>query len=531
MDQIGQELVRPKPVVLCILDGFGIAPPGEGNAVSMAEMPNYNKILQIYPSIPIQASGDYVGLRWGEVGNSEVGHLNIGAGEIVYQSLPRINKLISTGEFFENKVLIDAIERARKGGSLHIMGLCSSGGVHSHTDHLNALIDMCVDKGLKNFFVHMFLDGRDTPFNSGIDFVRAVGVKCKEVGAGSIATVTGRFFAMDRDNRWDRTEKAYNAIAYGKAEQMSISPEKAIEDFYAQNIFDEQIPPIVITDKNGQPLTKVQEGDTIIFINFRADRARQLTKAFVLPSFSSFERPEFFKDLMFVTMMEYEKGLPVIVALEPNEITNPLGKIISDAGLKQLRISETEKYAHVTFFFNGGREEVFLGEDRVVIPSPKVASYADEPGMSCEQLTDRIISEIAKNYYDLIVVNYANPDMVGHTGNLKATIEALEILDWQLGKLIDTALSVGGVVVITADHGNCEQKLNFQTNEISKEHSTSPVPLVIIGKEYQNMTMISGGVSDLSTVQPVGVLADIAPTILKIMKLRQPESMTGTPLI
>jgi 2,3-bisphosphoglycerate-independent phosphoglycerate mutase len=526
-----EKTARPKPVALIILDGWGVAPESVGNAVARAETPVMDRLILNYPAMTISASSTEVGLNWGEMGNSEVGHLNIGAGRVYYQTMPRINKAVAEGGFADNEALKGAVEHAKeKGSRLHLIGLVSPGGVHSHQDHLFALLEMAAASGLKNVFVHAILDGRDTLLDSGIDFVTKTTEVMARLGTGRIASVSGRYYAMDRDNRWDRIEKAYRAIAEGVGEK-SEDPLAAIRESYAKKVYDEEFVPTVITEK-GRPLAVVGPNDAVIFWNFREDRARELTKAFVLPDFDKFGRvyqPEIF----FVSMTEFEKGLPTHIAFPPDIITDCLAKVVSDHGLAQLHLAETEKYAHVTFFMNGQREEAFSGEDRVLVPSPRVASYDERPEMSEDEVTERAVSAIQENKHDLIIMNYAAPDMVGHTGDLDATIRACAFTDECVGRVVDAVLAMGGVALITADHGNAEEVRNLQTGGIDKEHSTSPVPFIIVGKEYEgmNMGLPEGMGADLTLVPPVGVLGDVAPTILKIMGLPQPAEMTGRPLI
>lgn len=518
-------------MILIIADGWGVAPPSHGNAITLAKKPNFDSYLATYPAFTLQASGESVGLSWGEVGNSEVGHLSLGSGKIIYQSLPRITRAIADGSFFENTAFIEACEHAKeKGGNLHLMGLVSPGGVHSYNEHLYALVEMAQRQSVKNVFIHVFLDGRDTPYNSGIKYIEQLQQKLLKIGIGEIATISGRFYAMDRDNHWERNEKTYRAITLGEGENIYEDPIKAIQASYDKKIYDEEFVPAVIT-KNGQPKSLIKEGDSIIFFNYRADRARQLTKAFVLPGFEKFKRPKYIQDLVFITMTEYEKDLPVTIAFPPEKIIMPLAKVISDADLKQLHIAETEKYAHVTIFFNGGEETTFANEDRVIIPSPRVSSYDQKPAMSAPDVTARVIKEIEADKYDFIVINYANPDMVGHTGNLSATIQAIEVLDELMGQIVNLTLSRGGAVLITADHGNAEEIYNLQTGEIDKEHSITPVPLIIISEQFKGKVAQGAVSNDLSHMTPAGVLADVAPTILKIMGLKRPEEMTGRPLI
>lgn len=515
-----------------ILDGFGVAPPADGNAVALANMPNFRRYVESYPAMTVLASASAVGLSWGEMGNSEVGHLTIGAGRIFFQSLPRINFSIETGEFFHNKAFIDAIEHCKKNNSdLHLMGLVSPGNVHASDAHCKALLELCVKQRFDRVYVHAFMDGRDAIYNSGITFIRELEDSMKHLKVGKIATIAGRYWAMDRDNRWDRIQKAYDAMVNGTADATNDSATAAVEASYAQKVYDEQIVPTVIT-KGGKPVATVKSKDSVIFFNFRPDRAREIAKAFVLPSFEKFPRQPI-QDLFFVTMTEYEKDLPSVVAFPPQAIENCLAKVVSEAGMKQLHIAETEKYAHVTFFMNGMIEEEFPGEDRVIIPSPRVSTYDKEPAMSAMQIADRVVQEIGKNTYDLIIANFANPDMVGHTGDEKATIIACETVDKAMGMIVDAALATGGVCLVTADHGNAEEVKNLVTGEIDKEHSTNPVPLLIIGKQFEGMRAPIGDVigGDLSMTNPVGMLGDVAPTILKLMEVPQPTEMTGKALI
>ncbi|MFH1632246.1 MAG: 2,3-bisphosphoglycerate-independent phosphoglycerate mutase [bacterium] len=515
-----------------ILDGFGVAPDSDGNAVTKAATPVFDELTRRYPVVTVRASGEFVGLMWGEMGNSEVGHLTIGSGRVYYQTLPKIERALADKTFFKNEAFLRGLEHVKKtGGTLHLMGIISAGKVHGFDIHCHALLQLAKDQGLKDVAVHAFLDGRDTLYNSGIDFVTALDQKIKEIGVGRIATLSGRYFAMDRDNRWDRVEKAYNAIALGESPQTTENPFEAIKASYSKEVYDEEFSPTVIT-KGGKPVATVKEGDAVIFFNFRPDRARQITKAFTLPSFDKFERT-YIKNLSFTTMVEYEKGLPVDVAYPPETIQNCLAEVLSNAGLVQLHIAETEKYAHVTFFFNGTREDPFPNEDRAIIPSPKVASYDKAPEMSARQVTDRVIKEIRTDNYDVIIMNYANPDMVSHTGDLVASKKAVEVVDECVGKVVDEVLKKNGVVFITADHGNAEEVQNLQTGDIDKEHSTNPVPFCIIGKQYEGQAGLAGDVpgGDLSLMPPIGMLADVAPTILKILGVPIPPEMNGTPLI
>ncbi|MCR4278376.1 MAG: 2,3-bisphosphoglycerate-independent phosphoglycerate mutase [bacterium] len=523
---------RPKPVILIICDGFGVAPDADGNAVRRSHMPYFDRLIQSYPAMTLQASAGSVGLSWGEMGNSEVGHLTIGAGRIFYQSFPRISMAIETGDFLTNPALLGAIEHVKKtGGTLHFMGLVSPGNVHASDSHLHALLELASKNKVKDVAVHAFLDGRDAIFNSGVQFIQELEEKMKSLKVGRIASLCGRYWAMDRDNRWDRIQTAYDAIVLGQSKSTAKKAVDAIKASYKAEVYDEQFYPTVITD-NGVPEGPMKEGDACVFFNFRPDRARELTRAFVLPTFESFPRKKI-DNLYFVTCTEYEKDLPVKIAFPPQAVETCLADVISKAGLKQLHIAETEKYAHVTFFLNGTREDEFPGEDRIIIPSPRVSTYDKAPEMSAGEITDKVVQAIAKKQYDFIVLNYANPDMVSHTGDETATIKAMEAVDKGIGKIVDATLGVGGVVLITADHGNAEEVKNLQTGEIDKEHSTNPVPFLIIGKAFEGKKAPSGDViaGDLSLTPPVGMLADVAPTVLKIMGLEKPEIMTGTPLV
>ncbi len=522
-----------KPVVLAILDGWGIAPPGRGNAITSASTPTIKSLPKNFPTLAVQASGEAVGLPWGEMGNSEVGHLNLGAGRIVYQDMPRITKAISDDSFFTNTVLQAAVAHVRKHSSrLHLLGLVSSGGVHSSIDHLFALLELAKKAKIKEVYIHAILDGRDTPRNSAEVFIKKLNQKIKEIGVGEIATLSGRYYAMDRDNRWDRIEQAFVAMTEGKADRTADTAAQAIKDSYAKANYDEEFVPTVIMH-GGKPVATIQDKDAVIFFNFRPDRARQLTKAFTLPSFDKFHREKYFPHLFFVTMTEYDKDLPVKVAFPPEYIVTPFSKVVSDAKLKQLHISETEKYAHVTYFFNGGREEPFAGQDNILIPSPRVSSYAEKPEMSAREVTKRLLEEMQKDKYSFTVVNFANADMVGHTGNLEATVAAVQIVDECIGKIMKEILPREGILFITADHGNAESKVNLQTGELDKEHTVNPVPFYIIGEQFRGNTPYKDFIQDddLSALPPVGILSDVTVTMLQLMKLPVPEEMTGRNLL
>lgn len=523
---------RPRPVALIVLDGWGVNPHYTGNSITLAKTPNFTSFLSEYPCTTIRASGESVGLPWGEQGNSEVGHLNLGLGRIMYQDLPRINKSIGEGQFYHNEILLAAVDHAKRNNSkFHIMGLVSTGCVHSSIDHLHALLVLAKEHNLEKVFVHVILDGRDTPFNSGANFVKGVEKSMNEYSVGKIATISGRFYTMDRNNNWDRVAKAYLAMTEGVGNEVE-DPIKAIENSYKKKIYDEEFVPTVI--KSGEaPVGLIEDNDVLVFFNFRPDRARQITNAFITPDFNKFKRNKFLDNLFFVAFTEYEKDQPVNIAFPPQTVNNTLGEIISKAKLNQLRIAETEKYAHVTYFFNGGREEKSPGEDHVLIPSPSVSSYDQKPEMSANEVTKKLIEGIQSDKYDFILVNFANADMVGHTGNLEAGIKAVETVDKCLGKIVKEILDRNGVLFITADHGNAEIMFNLTTGQIDKEHTTNPVPFIVIGKEYRGKNIgwpnLIG--EDLSLMQPQGNLADVAPTILKIMNLKKPKEMTGISML
>lgn len=523
---------RAKPVVLAILDGWGIAPPSDGNAIHLANTPNMDRFVREYPAMSISASGTEVGLSFGEMGNSEVGHLNIGAGRVYYQTFPRINQSIEIGDFFENEAFMQAANTVKeKGSKLHYIGLVSPGNVHAAQDHLYALLDFAKRQGVKEVYIHAILDGRDAKFDSGKDFIAGLEAKIAEFGVGKIATMSGRYYAMDRDNRWDRTESAYNAMVLGKGVEYANSPMEAIEASYAKEVYDEEFVPTVIGSE-GSPTAVIGPGDACIFFNFRPDRSRQLTQAFSLPAFDKFSR-EKIEDLLFITMAEYEKELPVVVAYPPVVIVNCLAEVLSKAGLSQFHIAETEKYAHITFFLNGTIEDPFPGEDRQIIPSPKVPSYDQAPEMSAYEIAKETIKVIQEEKYDVIFLNFANSDMVAHTGNLQASIKGCEAIDKSIGAIADHVMAKGGVLLITADHGNGEEVSNLQTGEIDKEHSTNPVPFIIVSTALQGQAGPAGEPpeGDLSLMPPVGMLADVAPTMLKILRIEQPPEMTGRSLL
>ncbi len=518
--------------MLAILDGWGVAQDNDGNAITRANTPHYDRFLREYPAMTLQASGNEVGLSFGDMGNSEVGHLNIGAGRVYYQTLPRINKDISDKSFAKNKAFVDAADHVKKKKSaLHLIGLVSPGNIHASQEHLYALLEFAKKQKIQHVYVHAFLDGRDTQEDSGKDFVQALQKKMKSLGVGEITTLGGRYWGMDRDNRWDRIETHYRAMVDGVSDEYFDSPMDAIKASYKRKVYDEEFVPVVI-GKEGKPTATIQKDDAAIFFNFRPDRARQLTKAFVLPSFEKFDRA-YLKGLHFVTMTEYEKEIPVTVAFPPVVVHNSLAEVLSAEGLSQFHIAETEKYAHITFFLNGTIEDPFPKEERKIVPSPKVSSYDKAPNMSAAAITKHVVKAIDTNAYDVVFVNYANADMVAHTGNMKASIEGIEAIDKALGAIADHVLAQDGILLVTADHGNGEEVKNIETGEKDKEHSTNPVPFLVIGNEYHGKAGPAGDPpeGDLSLMPPVGVLADVAPTMLTLMGIKVPKEMTGRSLM
>ncbi|HBA71572.1 MAG TPA: 2,3-bisphosphoglycerate-independent phosphoglycerate mutase [Geobacter sp.] len=508
-----------KPLLLMILDGWGINPNPAHNAVALANTPNLKRLLADYPHVPIRTSGMAVGLPEGQMGNSEVGHLNIGAGRVVYQELTRVTKAIDDGEFFSNPVLLDCIAKVKaSGGRLHLSGLLSDGGVHSHNSHLYAFLELARREGLNDVFIHCLLDGRDTPPQSGSEYLAQLETEIARIGVGKIATVMGRYYAMDRDTRWDRVEKAYNAIVHGLGE-LSVSSKDAIEQSYDSKIYDEFVVPTVICEQ-GAPVGQLLDGDGFIFFNFRSDRAREITRAIALDEFDGFERGHRPELAGYVCLTEYDATFGLPIAFASTELVNILGGVLADAGLKQLRIAETEKYAHVTFFFNGGVETPFPGEDRALIPSPKdVATYDLKPEMSAYQVTDKLLKLLDQDAYDVIILNFANCDMVGHTGIEAAAIKAVETVDVCAGRIIDKVRQMGGAVLITADHGNAEQMCD-ENGEPFTAHTTNPVWLVMVDDSRKGVKLREGG-----------RLADIAPTMLKMLGLEQPAEMAGESLL
>lgn len=509
-------MIIPKPLCLIILDGWGINPKMEGNAVAMAKTPVMDSLLLKFPHSTLDAAGETVGLPKGQMGNSEVGHLNLGSGRTVYQDITKINKSISDGDFFHNPAFMGAIGYVRAhGSSLHLMGLLSDGGVHSFIDHLFALLTVAKNAGLKKVYIHAFLDGRDVPPRSAERYIIQAEAKMKELGIGTIATLSGRYYAMDRDNRWERVRLAYDALTLGLGET-SPSATDAVKAAYARGENDEFVKPTVILN-NGDPMATINNGDAVLFFNFRPDRARELTRALTQRDFTGFERKKL-PVIHFVCTTQYDATFDLPVAYPPEHLSNTLSEYLSKMGKTQLHIAETEKYAHVTFFFNGFVEKPYKGEYRSLIPSPKVATYDLKPEMSAHKLTEVLLEKIKSNDYDVIIVNYANLDMVGHTGIFEAAVKAVETVDECLGKVIDAIISVGGAALITADHGNSEQMSYYENNSPHTAHTTNQVPLIVVS-EMDNVTVREG------------IFADVAPTILELLDLEVPPEMTGQSLI
>lgn len=504
---------KVRPAILIILDGWGLSDKKESNAIAAARKPHWDALWARYPHTAIRTSGPAVGLPSGQMGNSEVGHLNLGAGRVVYQEFTRISRSIRTGSFFTNLTLTEAVDTAVKAGKkVHILGLLSPGGVHSHEDHIHAMVRLAVQRGASPR-VHAFLDGRDMPPKSAEPSLQKLQAVFDEVGAGRLATMVGRYFAMDRDHRWERIKKAYDLIALGDAEYVYDDALTALNAAYERGETDEFVAPTRIG-----PVDAVEDGDVIINMNYRSDRARQITRAFIEPDFDGFERKVVPKLGCFVSLTEYSKDFDIPVAYPPERLNNTFGEYIAKLGLRQLRIAETEKYAHVTFFFNGGREEPFEGEERILVPSPQVATYDLQPEMSAPEVTDRLVEAIAGQTFDAIICNYANGDMVGHTGNFEAAVKAIEVLDECLGRVVDAALKVGGELLITADHGNAEQMRDPEIGQAYTAHTTNPVPLIYVGNQVDSL-------------KENGALCDVAPTLLEIMGLKQPIEMTGRSLL
>lgn len=515
-----------KPIVLAVLDGWGISTNNQGNVLKETELPTIDKLNRFYPMTTLQASGISVGLFWGEPGNSEVGHMAMGAGKIVYQNLPRITLAIQGKEIFKNEALLKTMENVKTNSSaLHIMGLVGQGSVHSYLEHLYAIVEMAKEQGLTNVFIHAFTDGRDSPQTSGTKSLLDLQNRLKAIGVGKIASLIGRNWAMDRNNNWDRIEKAYRMLTEGTGIK-ATDPIQCLQESYAKGITDEYIEPSVIME-NDQPVATIKNRDSVVFFNFREDRARQLTEAFVIPGFDKFKREQL--ELEFATLTEYEKDLPVLVAFPPEIVKGGLGEVLSKNKLTQLRIAETEKYAHVTYFFNGGREEPWQGEDRMLIPSPAVSRFDEAPEMSASLVTEKLVEAIKLEKYDFILVNYANADMVGHTGNETAAKEAVKTIDKNLSILIPAVLQQGGCMFITADHGNVEEIKNYHTGQINTEHSSNPVPLWYITPNNHREKTAEDMVRQQSEVG--GLLSDIAPTILDVAGLKKSDEMNGESLL
>ena len=504
------------PYALIILDGFALRDETKGNAVHAAKKPNFDRYWNTYPHATLKASGEAVGLPEGQMGNSEVGHLNIGAGRIVYQSLTRVNMAIREGEFFQNETFLKAINHVKeKQTSLHIYGLLSDGGVHSHIEHLFALLELAKAKGVENVYIHGFLDGRDVGPTSAEVYIQMLEDKIKELGTGKIASIHGRYYAMDRDRRWERVEKSYCAMVYGQGPTYESALE-VLKDSYANAIHDEFVIPSVITE-DGQPVGTIHDEDAVIFFNYRPDRAIQMSQVFTNEDFRGFDRGEKFpKNLHYVCLTHFSETVQGFVAFQPTNLDNTLGEVLSQQDYKQLRIAETEKYPHVTSFFSGGREEPFPGEDRILIDSPKVATYDLKPEMSAYEVTDALLAEIAADKHDAIILNFANPDMVGHSGMLEPTVKAIEVVDECLGKVVDAIIAKGGAAIITADHGNADEVITLEGTPMTA-HTTNPVPVILTKKGIE--------------LREDGILADLAPTLLSLLGGKQPKEMTGKTLI
>ena len=517
----------PRPLVLIVMDGYGINPRRDANAIALAKKPHLDALARQWPHTQLRTSGAAVGLPDGQMGNSEVGHQNLGAGRLVMQDFTRITAAIHNGSFFSNPALLDALAHVKRNESkLHFCGLLGPGGVHAHQSHLEACLRLAANHEIEQTYIHAFTDGRDTSPTGAQDYMAELLARAREINAehpAQVATITGRYYAMDRDNRWERIARAYWAMTRSEGTP-AADPVKAIVESYGRGVTDEYIEPIVLM-ADEHPVAQVAEGDAVVYFNFRSDRGRELTKAFTLPELppqaeDTFDRGPRLDDLTFVTMTEYEAGLPVEVAFANDDVDLPLAKILSDRGLKQFHAAETEKYAHVTFFFNGGREAPFPGEDRQMIPSPKVATYDLKPEMSAPALTDEVVRRIESGVYDMILMNYANADMVGHTANLPAVIQAVEAVDTGVGRVVEATLAAGGAALITADHGNAEQLVEYDTGKPLTSHTTNPVPFYFVVPQWPDVTLRGDG-----------ILADVAPTMLHLLGIPQPERMTGRSLI
>jgi 2,3-bisphosphoglycerate-independent phosphoglycerate mutase len=534
----------PRPLVLIILDGWGYAPPSNANAISLARKPNYDRLLAEFPNTLIHTSGRYVGLPAGQMGNSEVGHLNIGAGRVVYMDITKIDLMIENGEFFTNLALMKAMEAARTGERrLHLFGLVSDGGVHSHQNHLYSILKMAKQNGVHRVFVHCFMDGRDTLPTNGAGYLEQLQQKMREYGVGKIASVSGRYYAMDRDKKWDREKKAFDAMAFGGAEGSRYTdPVQGVKDSYNKGVTDEFIIPFVVTDERGEPVGTIRDGDVCINFNFRADRARQITRCLARNShFTSQDGRELDgaedldnviprsrtpKDLTYICMTQYDKHFTLPVISPPESLTNILANVMADRSMRNLRVAETEKYAHVTYFFNGGIEKPFPGEDRVLVPSPKVATYDLKPEMSAQGIADAVTQAIADNTFDVMVVNFANADMVGHSGKIPPTITAVETVDHCLGQVYSALRQRGGAMIVTADHGNAEQMIDPASGGPQTAHTTNPVPFIVCAEDAVTPANFKGDPRRF-TLRADGALQDISPTMLGILGIPQPKEMTG----
>jgi 2,3-bisphosphoglycerate-independent phosphoglycerate mutase len=514
-------VLKAKPVLLVVLDGWGLRAEREANAIALAGTPNMDALARDYPSAALRTSGLAVGLPEGQMGNSEVGHTNLGAGRIVYQDLVRLNRAVEDGSFFQNPVLQEAMKRAKAGsGTVHFMGLFSDGGVHSHVDHLHALLELARREGVPRAFVHAFLDGRDTPPRSGLDYLKAFEKRLAETGYGKVASIMGRYYAMDRDKRWDRVALAYAALVKGEGYR-SAAPVQAVEEAYGRGENDEFVKPTVVVDGTGEPRGRVRDGDAIVFFNFRADRARELTRAFTQEGFADFDPKPRPRLSYYACMTEYDQTFGLPVAYGPDQPTRIFPEIVAEAGIAQLRCAETEKYAHVTFFFNGGRETQYPGEDRVLVPSPRdVKTYDQKPEMSAREVTDRLVQAIDSRKYGFILVNFANPDMVGHTGILAAAIQAVKVVDECIGRLWKAARAAHMAMLVTSDHGNCEMMVDPVTGQPHTAHTLGPVPFILADPDMKG-----------AKLRAEGVLADVAPTALQVMGLPQPPEMKGLGLV
>jgi 2,3-bisphosphoglycerate-independent phosphoglycerate mutase len=511
--------VSVRPVILLVLDGWGINPNGKGNAISQARAPFFSELLRQNPHTELQASGEFVGLPDGQMGNSEVGHLNLGAGRIVYQDITRITKTIREGDFFRNPVLLKTMTSVREtNGMLHLMGLLSDGGVHSHIDHIKAMFDLAKQSDLRQVVFHAFLDGRDTPPSSALAYVRALEHHLERIGVGRIATVSGRYYAMDRDKRWERVQKAYEAIVLGEGIRKTSAEEAVIQSYEHKRTDEFLIPSVILNSRNGVSRGNIMDNDAVIFCNFRSDRAREITRALTDPAFEGFQRASVPRLGDFVCLTTYDESFGLPVAYPPVRLSHILGEVLSSRGVKQLRIAETEKYAHVTFFFNGGQESPFPLEDRILIPSPRdVSTYDQKPEMSACAVTEEVVRRVRSKQYGFILLNYANPDMVGHTGVLTAAVQAVEVLDGCLVRVLEAAQEVGARVLITADHGNLEMMEDQATGQPHTAHTTHPVPFMVVGERVR--------------LRSTGCLADVAPTVLQLLNIQAPSEMTGTSLI